>query len=336
LKELLRRGLARLVVGSGVAALGRRAFPKGGTMILFGHRVQDDDEGFLQGIKPQWFAQQMEYLTRNYEIIPLSRLLQCYEEGKDPPTNSVVLTFDDGFQDNLVYAFPVLDKMKIPATVFLVTGSLKTGALPWSQRLGYLFQNTKSEVFFDELMTGVELRVCSRRDRYRSYLAVKKRVGVLPLGKRQEALKRISENLGVEPPRNRMLTWDQARTMQATGLVEFGAHTVSHPWMTHVSRDEATRELEQSRNDLKEHLDVNRPSFAFPGGSFNDGLVEMVKNLGFRSVFQSRHGLRVNHPGRNDQFSLSRVGLPNAEAFILEAELDGPFHPIRRVYRRGR
>jgi len=133
-----------------------------------------------------------------------------------------------------------------------------------------------------------------------------------------------------------MLTWDQARAMQASGLVEFGAHTVSHPLMAHLSLEEAVWELEQSRNDLKKYLSVSRPSFAFPGGSFNASLVEMVKAMGFRSVFQSRPDLRFNSPGTTDQFALSRVGLPNAPSYILEAELDGIFHPIRRLYRRSR
>jgi len=167
-------------------------------------------------------------------------------------------------------------------------------------------------------------------------LIVKKRLGSLPQTLREQALERLAGVLKVEPPRDRMLRWEDAREMQATGLVEFGAHTVSHPWMEHISPEEARWELERSRDALRQNLGVDRPPFAFPGGSFNATLVEMVKSLGFRSVFQSRPDLRINSPATTDQFALSRVGLPNAPAFILEAELDGPLHPIRRIYRRGR
>lgn len=55
--------------------------------------------------------------------------------------------------------------------------------------------------------------------------------------------------------------------------------------------------------------------------------------VGFRCVFQSHYSVRVNQVGVNDQFSLSRIGLPNAPGVILEAELDGPFHALRGLYR---
>ena len=53
----------------------------------------------------------------------------------------------------------------------------------------------------------------------------------------------------------------------------------------------------------------------------------------FRCLFQSRRSVRVNSLEGMNQFSLSRIGLPNAPAVILEAELDGPLHALRGLYR---
>jgi len=335
-KEVLRRVASRLIVGSGISVLGRRIFPKKGAVILMGHRVRDDEEGFLQGLKPQWFKEQVAYLARNYEPISLSFLVECFEKGEQPPDNSVVLTFDDGFRDNLENAFPVLRDFAVPVTIFLVTGCIDRGELPWPQRLGFLLQTSHQWEVSLPWDRERRLPLDSKMNRLQAFQILSRGLERHTASEVERHLGRLSNDLKVEPPRDRMLNWDEAREMQATGLVEFGAHTVNHPWMEHLSLGEARWELETSKEALLQHLGVERPPFAFPGGSFNATLVEMVKSLGFRSVFQSRPDLRINSPAATDQFALSRVGLPNAPAFILEAELDGPLHPIRRIYRRGR
>ena len=99
------------------------------------------------------------------------------------------------------------------------------------------------------------------------------------------------------------------------------------------SPEEAQREMEASLHDIQNRLGIIRPPFVFPGGSFTPDLVKMAISVGFRCVVQSRHSVRVNSLEVNDQFSLSRIGLPNAPGVILEAELDGPFHALRGLYR---
>ena len=101
LKEAVRNTMSRVVVWTGMTAVGRKLFPKDGTMILYGHRIADDEEGYLQGVAPSDLDGQLAYLARNYEIIALRELTTCLEEGRPVPRRSVVLTFDDGFRDNL-------------------------------------------------------------------------------------------------------------------------------------------------------------------------------------------------------------------------------------------
>ena len=73
LKEIIRRCLSQIIVRGTISALGRAAFPKRGALILYGHRLAADDEGYLQGLRPKWFEEQLAYLTRHYEIISLSQ-----------------------------------------------------------------------------------------------------------------------------------------------------------------------------------------------------------------------------------------------------------------------
>ena len=332
LKELTRMGLSQAIVGAGVARLSRTFCPKNGAIIFSGHRVADDDEGDLPGLRPSWLAEHLDYLSRHYHFLPLSKLIDYYERHQLIPPNSVVMTFDDGFRDNFTNLYPILQRYHVPATVFLVTGCVSSGDLPWPQKVGYLFQKTKVDRLCHITTKKIPVTLKSPRDRNTASTTVWKVVERMPRIERERSIAELSELLQVEIPRDRMLTWDQVKTMQ-NGGIEFGAHTFSHPWMPLLSPEEARWEMEASLHDIQHHCGITRPPFVFPANKFTPDRVKMAISIGFRSVVQTRYSMRVNQIGVNDQFSLSRVGLSNVPGVILEAELDGPFHALRGIYR---
>jgi len=329
MKETIRTLASHFVVKSGITALGRRVGSYDGAIILYGHRVADDNEGYLQGLKPEWLEEQLAYLSRHFHIMSLGALLDCFEQSKPIPRRSVVLTFDDGFRDNYLNAFPLLKKYKIPATIFLVTGALDSGELPWSQRLGFYFQNTNEAFLTHTLTDGECMPLGSPAERRAAYLKVKKPIGQMEFSDRENRLSELSDVLRVEAPKDRMMTWDMAREMMEGGM-EMGAHTMSHPLLANLSVEEAREEMVGSQVALKTHLGLERPTFCFPGGSRNLELIGVARELGFRSVFDSSPRLRVNSLANSDPFRLSRIGLPEAPRVNLEAELDGPFHRLRQ------
>ena len=335
MKDRLRSFVSRSLVTSGLTRLGRRWRDHRGSLILYGHRVSDDNEGFLEGLPPHWFREQLAYLTRHYEVIPLSTLVACIEEGRPPPPRSVALTFDDGFRDNVEAALPVLEAFNVTATVFLVTGSLSDGQLPWSQRLGFLFQRTEVAEVQHDLLGPLPIPLADEAQRRRAYQHVKSALVPLPYGPRDAVIEQFGHRLGVEAPLNRMMTWQHAREALAAGH-EMGAHTYSHALLARVPPSEARWEMERSRLDLQEHLGLRHPSFCFPAGSNTPELRKLAYELGFRSAFAPSRGRRLNRPGDVNAFSLVRVGMPNAPASHLEAELDGPLPALRRVAMRLR
>ena len=332
LKELTRMGLSQVIVGAGVARLSRKFWPKNGAIILCGHRVADDDEGCLPGVKPSWLAEQIDYLSRHYHFLSLSKLVDYYERCESIPPNSVVMTFDDGFRDNFTNLYPILQRYQVPATVFLATGCVSSDDLPWPQKVGYLFQKTKVDSFCHITTKEIPVTLNSARDRNTARTTVRKALEHMPRVERDQSITELYGLLQVEIPRDRMLTWAQVKTMQKGGI-EFGAHTFSHPWLPLMSPEEARWEMEASLHDIQHHCGITRPPFVFPSGFRTPDLVKMAISVGFRCVFQTHYSVRVNQIGVNDQFSLSRIGLPNVPGVILEAELEGPFPALRRLYR---
>jgi peptidoglycan/xylan/chitin deacetylase (PgdA/CDA1 family) len=329
-KERLRSLASRFFVRSGVTRIGRRMRDHRGTLIFYGHRVRNDDEAFFQALPPDWLREQLAYITRHYEVISLTTLVTSIEEKRQPPPRSVVLTFDDGFRDNVEHALPLLDAFGVTATVFLVTGSLSDGQLPWSQRLGFLFERTGVSEVQHDLLGPEPVGLPDATARRQAYARAKRSLTSFPHGPRDAVIAQFEGRLGVEAPRDRMMTWDHARHAMATGH-EMGAHTYSHALLAQITPTEARWEMERSRFDVQEHLGVRHPAFCFPAGSTNPGLRMLARDLGFRSAFKPGGRQRLNRPGDVDAFSLVRVGLPNAPAVQLEAEVDGPFHALRRI-----
>ena len=329
MKAVVRELASRAVVASGMCRLGRsRRQP--GSLVLYGHRVSADDEGYLQGLSPEWFTAQLAYLTRHYDIVSLSDLVGWLEEGTQPPAKTVVLTLDDGFRDNVEVALPILERFGARATIFVVTQSLTDGRLPWSQRLGYAFQNAQVDTIEHALLGSEAVPLRDDAARHDAYQCVKRALLTMARPERDAIIDDIASRLGVTPPTDRMMTWDDARMALAHGHV-IGAHTYSHALLARVAEGEARVEMERSKHDLREHLGLEGPHFCFPAGSTSPELLDLARAMGFRSAFLPNRHRRLNRPGDVDAFSIGRIGLPNGPAHHLEAELDGPFHTLRRL-----
>ena len=96
--------------------------------ILMYHRVCEAPRGFPRptwNVPPQRFKQQLVgLLRRGWEPYALRSVLDRTRQGQPLPRKTFVVTFDDGYENNLLYALPVLKQLGIPATIFLATAYL--------------------------------------------------------------------------------------------------------------------------------------------------------------------------------------------------------------------
>jgi len=94
--------------------------PRYTTPILTYHSINYEKGNHF--VSPENFAKQMEYIKKKgYEVITLDELVKSIQSKKTLKRNKVVITFDDGYQDNFKYAYPVLKKFGFPATIFIIT-----------------------------------------------------------------------------------------------------------------------------------------------------------------------------------------------------------------------
>lgn len=119
------RKILRSLASSLIITFHRQQAPR----VLYYHRVDEDDHRSC--VRPEAFRHQMRYLAEHgYRVISLEDLYHTLNTGHSLPQHSVVLTFDDGFADNYIHAYPVLRTYAFPAMFFLTVGFIGSATLP--------------------------------------------------------------------------------------------------------------------------------------------------------------------------------------------------------------
>jgi peptidoglycan/xylan/chitin deacetylase (PgdA/CDA1 family) len=223
------------------------------------------------------FEEQIRYLARHYAPQRLADLVSCYRRNVPPPARSVVVTFDDGFENNYSVALPILQKHGVPVTVVLTTGMLDSpGAQLWTERIKraicFCTRDTFALRLLDREIPCRLTSALSREALARQVLGLLKRE---PARSRDAVVAAIEDACGRpalqphEMERYRFLTWAQVRAMSAAG-VEFGSHTVSHPILSTLDDEGLRAELVISREQIESELGQECYAFAYPNGSHAD------------------------------------------------------------------
>ena len=126
IKSWLRSTFAALSTVSGVAFLWRNLLARHGVRILAYHGIERSPTNPF-AVSVEDFERQIAYVTEHYDVIDLDTFLRWMRGEHTSRKQMVVLTFDDGFKNNLSFAAPILEKYGAPATFFLIGCKLDGG-----------------------------------------------------------------------------------------------------------------------------------------------------------------------------------------------------------------
>jgi peptidoglycan/xylan/chitin deacetylase (PgdA/CDA1 family) len=311
----------------------RRKITKSQVAILLYHRVGPAGANWsLQPLSPDIFKEQIDYFSRSGEIISLEVLANYMKEGKSLPKKTVVITFDDGYYDNYMYAYPILKRFKVPATIFLTTGHISSDELFWWDKVGYILQHAKTQRIDLGDMGSHSLE--SAKDKAKAHGNITKKLKNISEDIKNLAIEKISEVSGVDIPRGLgrelIMSWNDVKEMHNSGI-DFGAHSVNHPLLTNVPLERAKWEITQSKKDVENSLGVEVRTFSYPNGDCNAELKGLCEKAGFvcaASVSPS-HLIRAS----DSVYSLSRISMteyPNLYKLVSS----GFQEDYTRVFRR--
>ena len=304
------RGLATAVYRTGAirplvlaAGRARRAatFP-----VLTFHRVNDDGDPFLPALPTAVFEARVAHIARYYRPATVEDLIERARRG-DLPRNAVALTFDDGYRDNLTHAAPILARHRVPATIFLSTGLIGTGAQPWFDRLALAIKTSPRSSL--TLPPAESLPLGSVGDRLRALDAALRALKRRPDTERRDLLEEIVRTLDAPAvePKSGMLSWDDVHALRGLGW-SVGAHTVSHPILSRCAPDAARAEIRDSKLAIERAIGGPVRGFAYPNGGAEDYsgvVVDLVREAGFTCAVTTRRGL---NSAETPPFELRRGG----------------------------
>ena len=121
-------------IGKKIGYIDRKNSSDNYVSIITFHRVNDYDSSSLT-LPRKIFDELMEEISKNYKPISLQDLIKKIRDGKELDKKTVVITFDDGYKDNILCAAPILLKYNIPATFFITSGYINTEKVfPWDRQ----------------------------------------------------------------------------------------------------------------------------------------------------------------------------------------------------------
>src|SRR5512134_3117274 len=253
----------------------------GGVAILMYHRVFPREAAVRFRIQPGMYVQpdtfenHLRFLTNRFEILPIRETPEVLEaEGRAVAKPRCVLTFDDGWSDFRLHAFPLLQKYRVPATNFLPTDFIGCGDRFWTDRFVALFGTLGDRDDLcgdsgDPLVNRLIGLTGNRESRIEEAIAILKQCRQKEIEKTLAELARISGAGPDYTPGSDFLSWDEVRFMASSGLVSFGSHTATHRILMSLSRDEIRGELDRSRERLLAEgvADPAFVPFCYPDGS---------------------------------------------------------------------
>jgi peptidoglycan/xylan/chitin deacetylase (PgdA/CDA1 family) len=241
-------------------------------------------------VTPEQFKEQMGFLAASGLLIGLDGLLTELRQGRVPRGGRVVVTFDDAALDTYAVAWPVLRRLKIPATLFVPAGLLGKGPFWWN-RLYRLTADARARGRdLGAFLAGAGVPEPDggwRND------VLWRALRVLPDKRREDVLEAAGQWLGTDlAAAAGPMTAEQLAQMDDDPLITIGAHTFSHPLLAGLETTRLTFEVAGSREALAGHKSF-RPVFAYPYGdtaAVDAAAVRAVHEAGFEAAFTTVEG----------------------------------------------
>ncbi len=270
--------------------------------ILAYHRILPRErtrEEFIQDsmwTDPESFEHQIEWMKKMGEVVGLEDILNFTQKNDRP---LFALTFDDGWKDNYEYAFPILKKCGVTATIFVVTSAVNTGRLFWPEEM----LNKTRLALTNGRRPAIERFIAARlpksklprhgqnADKFAECFL--EHLKELSAAARQSSLDEYYTEIGAAPApmQGSILNWNEILEMDKHGI-GFGSHTHTHAILEYVDAPTALEELVTSKRTLEEKLGKTAAMFCYPNARYKKTDGELLEKAGYRFGFRL-HNLPV-------------------------------------------
>lgn len=343
-KQNFKDGVCSVLEHTGAYRLTEQLYSGIGQILVF-HRVCPLDTikrnpvcAGLQ-VTPEYLEKALNFfISRDYEFISLDRLV-CILRAGEAGKKFVAVTFDDGYADNLTYAYPIFKKYNIPFAIYVTTNFVDRKAVLWWFLLAELAL-AKDYVTF-KIENKVFRFNCFSESEKRNF--VLKIYSIILDSSEKNCMDNIKSIFGsyyndlYEKTDKLMLKWEQINQLSADPLVTIGAHTVNHYALSKLSGQAAKYEILESKKIIEFHIkkEVRHLSYPF-GGRAAAGKREfaMARECAFETA-ATNNIANVFFAHRDHLESLPRIEIgEDVDSQRLKFLMSGFVHCVHNRFKR--
>lgn len=291
--QALQRGLLSLLSPQG---------PRGRLLILTYHRALSKPDALLPD-EPDaaTFAAQMDVVKAYCRVLPLPEGVRRMREGT-LPARAACITFDDGYENNLSVALPILESRGMSATIFIAVEAIERGIM-WNDLIIEGFRRSGVEQAFRHF--GIDPGEARALPPAAAVLRILEQQKYGSLDERWRNAEDFYRQVSGTLPRL-MLTREQIGEVARRGH-DVGAHTIHHPILKELAPAAALEEIAGSYAWIAKAAGRAPQSFAYPNGrpdrDYDATHVTMAREAGFELAVSTRWGCATR---RSDPYQLPR------------------------------
>ncbi len=291
--------------------------------VLTYHRVFDLPEVYefdrgVVDVGPEAFDAQLNILGRYFQIVGIDEVCAHFEGLQKLPPNAALITFDDGYLDNLQVAAPILKDKGMRAVFFIATQYVEERRIYWWDRINYLLHHAKTGRGRVELSYPTRIVLDLDKDRSGALGTLLQLLKIQFGLDVERVLGELAAGLGVPWDRELeqelcegfVMNWDDVRALRKMGM-DIGSHTRSHRALQTVPLDQLKGELSGAKQDLENALGESIDSISYPVGrsiAMLEPIRQALRDAGYKVGFTNGSGAQPLW-GPSDAFDLRRIAV---------------------------
>jgi peptidoglycan/xylan/chitin deacetylase (PgdA/CDA1 family) len=257
------------------------------------------------------FQKHLTYFKNNFDVVSLTEAFEIYRSGIKLKKKTLVITFDDGYLNNLTNALPLLKSNSFPATIFVTAQSVvnpKNGL--WYDQIDLLSTKFPFQEFQETFKTQYPSVY-----KFASYSELKQYIKYLNSNEKQNLLELINKNENCykyihtcDDEYLRILNIEELIYLASEKDVEIGSHGFSHTNLDNINDEMLHFELKESKLILENTINKKIDAIAFPDGAYNDKVKQISLEAGYSKLLAVDYRLESD---KNDKNILPRLSISN-------------------------
>ena len=284
-------------------------------------RARPEHYSLQSALTVEQFRTAMVDIKERWHPLGIDEFVWIYQNGRRWPKRSVLITFDDGFKNNL-WAAEVLRDLEMTAVFFVTSGAVGTKFRPWHVKFAQLISTCQCDALKCS-WGAVDFR--NRLGRRRWLKLAKEHLLALRPAARETALQELANMTGCDSreapdPDLEFFCVQDLRRLRELGMT-VGGHTRTHDNLTGCSAVELQSEIVESADELSQWIGTSIQHFAYPDGRFDRQTVEMVR---------ARYDAAFTIQSRYTAADLWRLPRRAADGYSDVGQVLSPFFPAKR------